>query len=75
MKNDRDMKRNVYAALLALTLVLAGIARAGAQHTEDGSAGTADVPKVYIFHEISSENLVKIYRVLEIGRASCRERV
>lgn len=58
------MKRNVYAALLALTLVLAGIARAGAQHTEDGSAGTADVPKVYIFHEISSENLVKIYRVL-----------
>ena len=64
MKNDRDMKRNVYAALLALTLVLAGIARAGAQHTEDGSAGTADVPKVYIFHEISSENLVKIYRVL-----------
>lgn len=58
------MKRNVYAALLALTLVLAGIARAGAQHTGDGSAGTADMPKVYIFHEISSENLVKIYRVL-----------
>lgn len=58
------MKRNVYAALLALTLVLAGIARAGARHTGDGSAGTADVPKVYIFHEISSENLVKIYRVL-----------
>lgn len=64
MKNDRDMKRNVYAALLALTLVLAGIARAGARHTGDGSAGTADMPKVYIFHEISSENLVKIYRVL-----------
>ena len=58
------MKRNVYAALLALTLVLAGIARAGARHTGDGSAGTADMPKVYIFHEISSENLVKIYRVL-----------
>ncbi len=58
------MKRNVYAALLALTLVLAGIARAGARHTGDGSAGTADVPKVYIFYEISSENLVKIYRVL-----------
>lgn len=64
MKNGRYMKRNVYAALLALTLVLAGIARAGARHTGDGSAGTADVPKVYIFHEISSENLVKIYRVL-----------
>lgn len=64
MKNDRDMKRNVCAALLALTFVLAGIARAGARHTGDGSAGTADVPKVYIFHEISSENLVKIYRVL-----------
>ncbi len=58
------MKRNVCAALLALTFVLAGIARAGARHTGDGSAGTADVPKVYIFHEISSENLVKIYRVL-----------
>lgn len=64
MKNGRYMKRNVYAALLALTLVLAGIARAGARHTGDGSAGTADVPKVYIFYEISSENLVKIYRVL-----------
>ena len=34
-----------------------------------------ELAKVYFTKDISPEGLLKIYDALEIGRASCRERV
>ena len=50
-------------AMAALAFSAAGAGCAGAQGT-GGGAAAAGVPKVYMFEEINSENLVKIYEVL-----------
>lgn len=49
--------------MAALAFSAAGAGCAGAQGT-GGGAAAAGVPKVYMFEEINSENLVKIYEVL-----------
>ena len=57
------MKKSVCMAMAALAFSAAGAGCAGAQGT-GGGAAAAGVPKVYMFEEINSENLVKIYEVL-----------
>ena len=60
---ETDMKKSVCMAMAALAFSAAGAGCAGAQGT-GGGAAAAGVPKVYMFEEINSENLVKIYEVL-----------
>lgn len=52
------MKKSVCMAMAALAFSAAGAGCAGAQGT-GGGAAAAGVPKVYMFEEINSENLVK----------------
>lgn len=65
------MIKSVYMVLLAFLFSTAGTGCANAQGSkeptdeEQPSEETVKVPKVYMFKEISSENLVKIYEALE----------
>ena len=62
------MKRNIYISLLSVLMMLATASCAQAQNTQDNGnpsvGNTAEVPKVYMFQEISSDNLLKIYEAL-----------
>ncbi|WP_075559412.1 DUF362 domain-containing protein [Parabacteroides timonensis] len=62
------MKRNIYISLLSVLMMLATASCAQAQNTKDNGnpsvGNTAEVPKVYMFQEISSDNLLKIYEAL-----------
>ena len=57
-----DMRRNVYMILFCLLTSVMGADCARAQ--EKASEKNMEVPKVYMFKEISPENLVKIYEAL-----------
>lgn len=62
------MKRNICISLLSALLMLAMANCAQAQKTQDNgnlsTGNTAEVPTVYMFREITSDNLVKIYEAL-----------
>lgn len=55
------MKNNMFAMFLLSTFVLSG---SGCASNKTKSDDAARIPKVYMFSEISSENLVKIYDTL-----------
>ena len=57
-----DMRRNVYMILFCLLTSVMGADCARAQ--EKASEKNMEVPKVYMFTKISTENLVKIYEAL-----------
>ena len=56
------MRRNICMILFSVLSTVTGMNCANAQ--EQKSDGNTNVPKVYMFKEISSENLVKIYEAL-----------
>lgn len=56
------MRRNICMILFSVLSTVTGMNCANAQ--EQKSDGNANVPKVYMFKEISPENLVKIYEAL-----------
>ena len=56
------MRRNICMILFSVLSTLTGMNCANAQ--EQKSDGNTNVPKVYMFKEISPENLVKIYEAL-----------
>ncbi len=56
------MRKNICIILFSLLSVLTGMNCANAQERE--SKGNTNIPKVYMFKEISPENLVKIYEAL-----------
>ena len=56
------MKKLIISILTIMTLSVTGTNSALAQ--KQSAKGNADVPKVYMFKEISSENLMKIYNAL-----------
>ena len=56
------MRRNICIILFSVLSTVTGMNCATAQ--EQKSDGNANVPKVYMFKEISPENLVKIYEAL-----------
>ena len=56
------MRRNICMILFSVLSTVTGMNCATAQ--EQKSDGNANVPKVYMFKEISPENLVKIYEAL-----------
>lgn len=67
------MRRNICMILFSVLSTVTGMNCANAQ--EQKSDGNTNVPKVYMFKEISPENLVKIYEAFRPGgnRKSCRE--
>jgi len=56
------MRRNICMILFSVLSTVTGMNCANAQ--EQKSDGNTNVPKVYMFKEISPENLVKIYEAL-----------
>ena len=56
------MRRNICMILFSVLSTVTGMNSANAQ--EQKSDGNTNVPKVYMFKEISPENLVKIYEAL-----------
>lgn len=64
------MTKNIFTSVLSILLMLTTIscvrAQKAPQEENDGQTSTysGKVPKVYMFKEISSENLVKIYEAL-----------
>ncbi len=56
------MRRNICMILFSVLSTMTGMNYANAQ--EQKSDGNTNVPKVYMFKEISPENLVKIYEAL-----------
>ena len=62
MHNIMKMRRNICMILFSVLSTVTGMNCANAQ--EQKSDGNTNVPKVYMFKEISPENLVKIYEAL-----------
>lgn len=67
------MRRNICMILFSVLSTVTGMNCANAQ--EQKSDGNTNVSKVYMFKEISPENLVKIYEALgrEATGKGCRE--